>query len=75
MITFHIKELAFGTRFAGRMGSEMWDKNGGLLKPEMVGIYARVSTLDKGRDVELQLSDLRAYATPQEDGRSRSMSI
>ncbi len=33
------------------------------MKPERVGIYARVSTLDKGQDVELQLSDLRAYAT------------
>lgn len=27
-----------------------------------VGIYARVSTSDKGQDVELQLSDLRTYA-------------
>jgi DNA invertase Pin-like site-specific DNA recombinase len=26
-----------------------------------VGIYARVSTVDKGQDVELQLKDLRAY--------------
>ncbi len=33
------------------------------MKPERVGIYVRVSTLDKGQDVELQLSDLRAYAT------------
>jgi DNA invertase Pin-like site-specific DNA recombinase len=29
---------------------------------ERVGIYARVSTLDKGQDVELQLSELRTYA-------------
>lgn len=33
------------------------------MKPERVGIYARVSTSDKNQDVELQLSDLRAYAT------------
>jgi DNA invertase Pin-like site-specific DNA recombinase len=26
-----------------------------------VGLYARVSTIDKGQDVELQLKDLRAY--------------
>jgi len=32
------------------------------MKSEKVGIYARVSTLDKGQDVELQLSDLRTYA-------------
>jgi DNA invertase Pin-like site-specific DNA recombinase len=32
------------------------------MKPEKVGIYARVSTLDKGQDVKLQLSDLRTYA-------------
>jgi DNA invertase Pin-like site-specific DNA recombinase len=31
------------------------------MKPEKVGLYARVSTHDKGQDVELQLSDLRAY--------------
>jgi len=36
---------------------------GGSMKPEKVGIYARVSTLDKGQDTELQLSDLRAYAS------------
>ena len=28
----------------------------------LASIYARVSTLDKGQDVQLQLSDLRAYA-------------
>jgi DNA invertase Pin-like site-specific DNA recombinase len=27
-----------------------------------LGIYARVSTLDKGQDIELQLRDLRSYA-------------
>ena len=32
------------------------------MKPEKVAIYARVSTQDKGQDVELQLSDLRTYA-------------
>ena len=32
------------------------------MKPEEVGIYARVSTVDKGQDVELQLCDLRTYA-------------
>ena len=32
------------------------------MKPEKVGIYARVSTLDKGQDTEVQLSDLRTYA-------------
>jgi len=32
------------------------------MKPEKVGIYGRVSTLDKGQDVELQLSDLRTFA-------------
>lgn len=32
------------------------------MKTEKVAIYARVSTLDKGQDVELQLSDLRTYA-------------
>ncbi|MGA2318680.1 MAG: recombinase family protein [Thermodesulfobacteriota bacterium] len=32
------------------------------MKPERVALYARVSTLDKGQDVELQLSDLRTYA-------------
>jgi len=32
------------------------------MKPEKVALYARVSTLDKGQDVELQLSDLRTYA-------------
>ena len=32
------------------------------MKPEKVGIYARVSTSDKGQDVELQLCDLRTYA-------------
>ena len=31
------------------------------MKPEKVAIYGRVSTHDKGQDVELQLSDLRAY--------------
>jgi DNA invertase Pin-like site-specific DNA recombinase len=35
---------------------------GEKMKSEKVGIYARVSTSDKGQDVELQLSDLRAYA-------------
>ena len=30
---------------------------------EKVAIYARVSTLDKGQDVNLQLNDLRTYAT------------
>ena len=32
------------------------------MKSEKVAIYARVSTLDKGQDTELQLSDLRTYA-------------
>jgi DNA invertase Pin-like site-specific DNA recombinase len=32
------------------------------MRQERVGIYARVSTLDKGQDVELQLSELRTYA-------------
>jgi DNA invertase Pin-like site-specific DNA recombinase len=32
------------------------------MKPEKVGIYARVSTADKGQDPELQLKDLREYA-------------
>jgi len=32
------------------------------MKSEKVGLYARVSTLDKGQDTEIQLSDLRAYA-------------
>jgi DNA invertase Pin-like site-specific DNA recombinase len=32
------------------------------MKTEKVAIYARVSTSDKGQDVDLQLSDLRAYA-------------
>jgi DNA invertase Pin-like site-specific DNA recombinase len=32
------------------------------MKPEKVAIYARVSTLDKGQDTEVQLRDLRAYA-------------
>ena len=32
------------------------------MKPEKVGIYARVSTLDKGQDTEVQLCDLRTYA-------------
>lgn len=27
-----------------------------------VGLYARVSTLDKGQDTEVQLRDLRSYA-------------
>ena len=31
------------------------------MKSEKVGIYARVSTADKGQDPELQLKDLRAY--------------
>ena len=30
------------------------------MKSERVGIYARVSTLDNGQDVELQLADLRS---------------
>jgi len=30
---------------------------------EKVAIYARVSTLDRGQDVNLQLNDLRTYAT------------
>src|SRR4030043_1069265 len=33
------------------------------MKPEKGGIYARVSTLDKGQGTELQLSDLRTYAS------------
>ncbi len=35
-----------------------------IVKPESnrVGIYARVSTTDKGQDTELQLKDLRAFA-------------
>jgi len=33
------------------------------VKPQRVGLYARVSTLDKGQDVELQLTDLRSYAS------------
>jgi DNA invertase Pin-like site-specific DNA recombinase len=32
------------------------------MKSDKVGLYGRVSTLDKGQDVELQLSDLRTYA-------------
>jgi putative DNA-invertase from lambdoid prophage Rac len=32
------------------------------MKSEKVGIYARVSTADKGQDPELQLKDLRQYA-------------
>lgn len=32
------------------------------MKPEKVAIYARVSTVDKGQDVNLQLCDLRTYA-------------
>jgi len=32
------------------------------MKSEKVGIYARVSTADKGQDPELQLRDLREYA-------------
>lgn len=32
------------------------------MKTEKVAIYARVSTSDKGQDINLQLSDLRAYA-------------
>jgi DNA invertase Pin-like site-specific DNA recombinase len=32
------------------------------MNPEKVALYARVSTQDKGQDVELQLSDLRTYA-------------
>jgi putative DNA-invertase from lambdoid prophage Rac len=32
------------------------------MKSEKVGIYARVSTSDKGQDPELQLKDLRRYA-------------
>jgi len=36
----------------------------GTVKPgrNRVGIYARVSTADKGQDTELQLKDLRAFA-------------
>ncbi len=33
------------------------------MRQSRVGIYARVSTLDKGQDVELQLSELKTYAT------------
>jgi len=35
-----------------------------IVKPERnrVGVYARVSTTDKGQDTELQLKDLRAFA-------------
>jgi len=32
------------------------------MKSEKVAIYARVSTVDKGQDPEVQLKDLRAYA-------------
>jgi len=32
------------------------------MKSERVGLYARVSTADKGQDTEVQLRDLRAYA-------------
>jgi hypothetical protein len=32
------------------------------MKSKRVAIYARVSTLDKGQDTEVQLRDLRAYA-------------
>jgi DNA invertase Pin-like site-specific DNA recombinase len=35
---------------------------GGKVKSEKVGIYARVSTADKGQDPEMQLKDLRQYA-------------
>lgn len=35
-----------------------------IVKPERnrVGVYARISTTDKGQDTELQLKDLRAFA-------------
>ena len=36
---------------------------GGKMTKGRVGIYGRVSTLDKGQDVELQLADLRSYAS------------
>ena len=69
--TFPIKGLAIGMRFAAGMGSgrqtilaiDLAKRKRGQMKPERVGIYARVSTLDKGQDVQMQLSDLRAYAT------------
>ncbi len=32
-------------------------------KETNVAIYARVSTIGKGQDIDLQLRDLRAYAT------------
>ena len=32
------------------------------MKSEKVGLYGRVSTTDKGQDIELQLSDLRTYS-------------
>ena len=32
------------------------------MKSDKVGLYARVSTTDKGQDPELQLKDLREYA-------------
>ena len=38
-------------------------------KEATVAIYARVSTVGKGQDVDMQLRDLRAYAT------SRGLSI
>jgi predicted site-specific integrase-resolvase len=38
----------------------------GKMKSERVGIYARVSTLDNGQDVELQLADLRSFVEARE---------
>jgi DNA invertase Pin-like site-specific DNA recombinase len=32
------------------------------MKSDKVGLYARVSTTDKGQDIDLQLLDLRSYA-------------
>ena len=43
--------------------------NGNKQKETNVAIYARVSTVGKGQDVDMQLRDLRAYAT------SRGLSI
>lgn len=45
------------------------------MKPEKVAIYARVSTVDKGQDVNLQLCDLRTYADGEDGRYSKSISM
>jgi len=42
-----------------------------LSHPPRVALYARVSTANGQQDPELQLSELREYATRQLTGRSR----